>query len=98
MQNGRIKVWLSPLNGGSYTRLRLSGAIPTALPVRELRHLMERMSFFSGYPVECALSVDKEEAGWCEWWTDRLAVIPGHLLDVRFIVRDRMRKGRRGSR
>lgn len=98
MQNDRIKVWLSPLNGGSCTKLRLIGAIPMALPAKDLRHLMGKMSFFSGYPVECALSVDKETAGWCEWWIDRLAVIPGHLLDVRFIARDRMRKSRHGSR
>ncbi len=97
MQNNRIKVWLSPLNGGSYTQLRLSGSIPIALSVRELRHLMKRMSFFCGYPVECALFVDKETADWCEWWTERLAVIPGRHLKVRFIARDRrLGSSRRG--
>ena len=91
MQNGRIKVWLSPLNGGSYTQLRLIGTLPTALPVRELRSLIEKLSFFSGYPVECALFVDEETAGWCEWWTGRLAVMPVRHLKVRYIARDRRR-------
>lgn len=53
MENGRTKVWLSPINGGSYTRLRIVGTFPTALPVWEIRQLVERMSFFNGYPLEC---------------------------------------------
>jgi hypothetical protein len=92
MQNGRIKVWLSPLNGGSYTQLRLTGSAPTALSKRVLRRFAERMSFWSGAPVECALSVDKETAAWCEWWTERLAAIPGRLLEVRFVARGQKRK------
>jgi len=86
MQNGRIKVWLSPLNGGSYTKLRLTGALPTAVPRKGLVRLVKKMSFMSGYPVEFVLSVDKEKAGWCEWWTERLVVIPERHLKVRFVI------------
>jgi len=98
MKNGQIKVWLSPLNGGSYTRLRLYAALPTALPVWELRHLAERMSFFSGYAVQCVLSAGLEEANWSEWWTDLLAGIPGRLLDVRFVPRHKKRSIGSGGR
>ena len=90
MESSRIKVWLSPLNGGSYTKLQLTGVVPTAVPRKELVRLVEKMSFMNGYPLECALCVDKETAGWCEWWIDRLVVIPEHHLKVCFIIkRDR---------
>ena len=87
MESSCIKVWLSPLNGGSYTKLRLIGVVPTAVPTREIVRLVKKMSFMSGYPLECALYVDKETAGWCEWWIDRLAVIAERHLKVRFIIR-----------
>ncbi len=77
-----IKVWLSPLNGGSFTRFRLVGSTPTALPVWELRQLLQRMRFFSGSPFRFVLSAGLEEANWSEWWTALLAGIPGRLLEV----------------
>ncbi len=98
MENGRIKVWLSPLNGGSYTKLQLIGVVPTAVPQREIVRLVKKMSFMSGYPLECALSVDEETDGWFEWWNDRLAVIPEHHLKVRFIVRDKRYSNERDGR
>ena len=82
MENKQIKIWLSPLNGGSFTRLRLVGSMPTALPVWEIRQLVERIRFFSGSPIAFVLSAGLEEANWSEWWTDLLAGIPRRLLEV----------------
>ena len=87
MQDSRVRVWLSPLVGGAYTKFRITGTIPTAVPARKLKRLVEELSFWSGYLVECALSVEREGASWCEWWTDRLAVIPERHLKVSFIIR-----------
>ena len=95
MENGRTKVWLSPINGGSYTRLRIVGTFPTALPVWEIRQLVERMSFFNGYPLECVLSVGKREVNWCEWWTDLLASIPVRHLRVCYKAQTEQKDGRR---
>ena len=97
MRNSGIKVWLSPINGGSCTRLRLSGVLPTTLPVCELGQLMEKM-LLTHYPIECVLSVDEEAVDWREWWLDRLAAIPAPHLKMRFVLRNRKRRNMRGSR
>lgn len=82
MENEQITVWLSPLNGGSSTRFRLVGSTPTALPVWEMRQLLDRIRFFSGSRLRFVLSAGLEEANWSEWWTALLAGIPGRLLEV----------------
>ena len=87
MQDGHMRIWLSPLFGGAHTRFRITGTVPTAIPIREAKGFVEKLSFWSGYRVECALSVVREGAAWCEWWTGRLAVIPEHHLKLRFIIR-----------
>jgi hypothetical protein len=87
MDRGHVMVRLSPLHGGSFTRFRITGTVPTAVPALELRRLAGKLSFWSGYLVECALSAEREGAAWCEWWTDRLADIPERHLKVRFIIR-----------
>jgi hypothetical protein len=92
MRNSGIKVWLSPINGGSCTRLRLSGVLPTTLPVGELGQLMEKM-LLTHYPIECVLSVDEEAVDWREWWLDHLAAIPAHHLKMSFALRNRKRRG-----
>jgi len=87
MAEGKFRVWLSPVHGGSYTQVLLSGVLPSVLPIKELRKLVDRLSLFSGYPVECVLSVAKEEAGWCEFWTNTLGSIPAQVLEVRYQVK-----------
>lgn len=85
MDRGKIAVQLWPVYGGAYTRLRATGVIPTAVPERELRRLVRGLAFWSGYPVQCALSVAGVDLGWCGWWLDRLAVVPGHHLELRCV-------------
>jgi hypothetical protein len=97
MQNDGIKVWLSPINGGSCTHLRLTGVLPTTLPVCELGQLMAKM-LLTHYPIECVLSVDEEATDWREWWLDRLAAIPAPHLKTSFMSRNRKRRSSRGGR
>ena len=94
MKNEWIKVWLSPLNGGSFTGFRLVGSTSTALPVWELRQLLHRMRLFSGRPFQFVLSAGWEEANWSEWWTDLLAGISGRLLTVECRTLPRKPKGK----
>jgi hypothetical protein len=96
MKDGQMTMRLTPEHGGSYTNLRLSGSVPTAVPQRTATHLVRGLTFWSGWPVECVLSVDREAASWCEWWTDLLAGIPEHHLKLRYRIRrsDRERRNR----
>lgn len=93
MRNGQIRARLFPQCGGSFTRLVLCGALPTALPKWELRRLIERLSLFSGYPIECVLSVDKEAASWCEWWSELLVGMPERQIELVY----RQVRGMRGD-
>jgi len=86
MKNGQMKIALTPEHGGAYTRLRLSGSVPTAIPRRTALWLARGLAFWSGWPVRCVLSVDREAACWCEWWTDLLADIPERHLELRYHV------------
>lgn len=86
MKNGQMELRLAPEHGGSYTRLRLTGFVPTAVPRKTAAALARGLAFWSGWPVECVLCVDRETASWCEWWTDLLAVMPEDLLDLRFDI------------
>ena len=79
---------LSPRDGGSYTRLSLSGSLPTALPVRELRRLLAMLAFWSGWPVSVVLRVDATTANWCEWWTEALCAERARDFEVRFALSD----------
>lgn len=98
MKNGQMKLQLAPEYGGSYTRLRLCGSVPTAIPRAAARRLVRGLAFWSGWPVECVLSVDMEGANWCEWWTDLLVGIPARHLEVRFRARGRRRESSRTDR
>lgn len=86
MKNGQMKLRLSPEHGGAYTRLRLCGFVPTGIPQRTAAALARGLAFWSGWPLLCVLSVDREAASWCEWWTDLLAGIPGDLLELRYEI------------
>jgi hypothetical protein len=88
MRKCRIKAQLTPMEGGAYTKFRLSGIMPTSAPQMLSRQLIYGLSFWSASPVSCVLCVDKEEtaASWCEWWTELMAGIPGRHLDVRYLI------------
>lgn len=83
MTSDKITMRLSSIHGGAYTLLRAEGVVPTAVPLRELRRLARGLSFWNGYPLQCALSVGKEDLGWCGWWLDHLSLIPEHHLELR---------------
>jgi hypothetical protein len=84
MKKGQITARLSPVHGGAYTRFQLSGSVPTAIARRAMKRLVCGLSFWSGWPVECVLCVDRETASWCEWWSEVLGVIPEHHLKVQY--------------
>lgn len=86
-KRGQIKLKLSALHGGSFTELRLRGALPTALSPVGLRRLFTRLSFWSGWPVELVLSVDEATAAWCDVWIDALRDVPEHHLEIRLAGR-----------
>jgi len=46
---------------------------------------MQAMSFWSGWPVVLALSVELETAVWSSWWLDMLADIASEDLVVRIV-------------
>jgi len=85
MPQDRMMVRLSPLCGGAYTHVEIEGVLPTAVPPRELQRLARALSFWSGYPVACALSVEGQAVGWCGWWLDHLALIPAHHLELQCV-------------
>ena len=88
-KRGQIRLHLSALHGGSFTRLWLCGAVPTALPPAVLGRLFAMLSFWSGWPVALALSVDEATASWCDVWSDALRDVPEHHLEIRFKSRRR---------
>jgi len=84
MDDGRMRIWLSPLDSGSYTRLRLCGSLPTAGAWRKAASPARGLALRSGTPVDCALCADGAAACWCEWWTGLLADMSGRHLEVRY--------------
>jgi hypothetical protein len=95
MRQGQMVIQLRVVQGGAYTELRLRGAVPTALPTRLVRRLMEILSSWSGWPVALALSVEADTAGWCEFWSDVLSSVPARHLEIRFTLPRRLAAGRR---
>jgi len=96
-REGQFRIHLRPEHGGAYTRWRVTGSTPSAVPARQLDRLMWMMAYWSGWPVELALSVDLETAGWCEWWADVLAGVHPEHLRLRFVARRRRGKGEGGG-
>ena len=94
MKYGKMRIVLEPENDGAYTRLRLSGSVPTSVPRASAIQLVQGLSFWSGWPVTCVLSVDKEAACWCEWWTELTAGIDPSLLTLRYRLRRNGASGR----
>jgi hypothetical protein len=87
MKNGQFLLTLRPQYLGSYTRVHLTGSVPTSIPPQQIQRLIHGLAFWSGYSVACALCVDAEAVGWCDFWSDALAALPEHHLQIR-LVRD----------
>lgn len=94
MEHGQMTMWLAPEYGGSYTRLRLVGSAPTAMQHKTARRFVRELAQWSGWPVRCVLSVDREAACWCEWWTGLLAGIPERHLELDYRVLERAERNR----
>ena len=74
---------LSPLYGGSFTRLSLSGPVVTVVPGRVLRPWLSQLAFWSGRPIRVVLGADAP-ASWLEVWTEALTAVPERHLRVEF--------------
>ncbi|MFH1176216.1 MAG: hypothetical protein V1750_02330 [Acidobacteriota bacterium] len=84
---GQFRLHLSPLHSGSFTRWRLSGSVPTAMPGRELGRVIRTLWFWSGWPIELVLPVAAETACWFEYWSDAIAEIPEDRLVLRLMTK-----------
>ena len=92
MSDTELTLELRPHRGGAYTLVALRGAMATVAQPRELRSVLKVLSWWSGAPVDIALSADGTNAGsrWLEVWDDVLAQIRGaHLYKVRFVISGR---------
>ena len=78
---------MTPQHGGSFTRWRLSGSVPTALPGWEMRQVIRTLWFWSGWPVELVLPVAVETAPWLEQWCAAVAATPEDHLHMRLVAR-----------
>ncbi len=92
MRRGQFHVSLRPEHGGAFTHWRIVGSTPSSVPARLVARLIKKMAFWSGWPVELALFVNRETACWCEWWTEILDNVPLEAVRVRFVA------GRQGSK
>lgn len=84
MRSGQVVIRLRPFEAGSFTLWSACGSVPTAIPPAQLRRLLSGLTFWSGWPVHLALSVDAGTVGWCETWSEALAHVPERHLEVRF--------------
>lgn len=83
---GQIILRLRPQHGGAFTRWQLSGSLVTAISHRDLRQLMRKLSFWSGWPIELVLPAAAATAQWFEVWTHAIDHVPAAHLEVRFEV------------
>lgn len=94
----QLRLHLCPLRDGAFTGMKLSGAVTTTLPKDEVCRLLERLSLWSGRPVEVALPVDEVANGWFEWWTDVLQGVPAPHIEIRFVMKPARKSGSKHER
>lgn len=92
---GQFHIRLQSRHRGRFTQWRACGSVPTTLPKQQLQHLMEMITYWSGWPVELVLPVEVDTAGWCELWADALADVPAEYLHLRLVVCRRRAQGKR---
>lgn len=85
MRRGQVRLYLRPVHDGAFTSLSLRGALITAVPPKDLATICQKLSFWSGWPVECVLPAGSA-APWFEYWTEVIDLVPARLLEVRFVV------------
>jgi len=83
-RRGQVRIYVEPQYSGNFTRWRLTGSFPTPVPHQMLRQLFKKLSFWNGWPVELVLPVDVGTVAWFDSWTDAIANIPAHHLQIRF--------------
>ncbi len=92
MNKDPFKLYLKPLSDGSFTKLRLSGSVVTALPPCELRRWFRQLYSWADAPVELVLPVDFGSVAWFELWTHAVSDVPAHHLQLRFALQRRRRQ------
>lgn len=85
----RPTIHISPLYGGTYTRMHISTCVPTPLPLTALRRLCNLVTLFSGHPVRFVLHADVQAGLWCEWWVAQIADLPARHANMRLMPASR---------
>ena len=88
MDTTPLTLELRPLHKGAYTQITLRGPVVTAPQIPQIRRLLSLLSFWHGGPVDVVLCVDGTNSGacWLEVWEDVLGRVPGHRLDMRYLI------------
>jgi hypothetical protein len=86
MPKDPLKLSLQPSLDGSSTRLLLCGSVTGPIPSNELGQWLRLLSSWTGLPVELALPAAEATGEWFESWTDAIAELPVHHLQIRFIL------------
>lgn len=88
MGKAELTLELRPWRDGAYTLISLRGAVATVPQPKEVRQLLSVLSWWSGAPVDVALSVDGTNAGsrWLEVWDDVLKRVPARHLQLGFVL------------
>jgi hypothetical protein len=98
MRHGQAQLVLRPLQGGSFTQVRLTATVPTSPPAVLMRRGVAALAFWSGWPVELVLCVGLEAGAWCDVWCDALKDVAEDHLDLRFRLPRRDDEGGAGER
>lgn len=92
---GQIRLQITPQRGGSLTRWRLTGSLVTAVPSRELRHVLGKLSRWSGSPIELVFPAGEAPECWRDSWELAIESVPEPHLEVSFEL-PKLLRGRRG--
>jgi hypothetical protein len=84
MPSRKLSLRLRP-QGQAYSRLSLSGVIPTTPSAQDLRLFCYLLSLWQGSPLDVVLSADAR-VSWVTAWTDALAFVREDHLRVRFVL------------
>jgi len=79
---------LRPLHQGAYSQITLKGPVATVPQALQVRRLMSVLWLWHGSPVDVVLCVDGTNTGacWLEVWEDVLGRVPGHRLNLRYLI------------
>jgi hypothetical protein len=79
---------LRPLHQGAYSQITLKGPVATVPQALQVRRLMSVLWLWHGSPVDVVLCVDGTNTGacWLEVWEGVLGRVPGHYLNLRYLI------------